>query len=177
MKRPHENTGIVLGSWKILNKLFLCLRFYVHMGRGGGRLREKVQKGCNLEWPQGYTVELNLLLGTSVTFYGTKSKLCKAWEACFYHAGKVPKTSISERLMGLLSLFLCTFTFLPSFLSSSAWTSDGTAPLQTSPSGMPKSQPEAPPRCCVPNPEWAVNTGRSLNPSHLAEKQYLQILL
>ena len=118
LRRPHENTGTVLGSWQTLNELFLCLPFYVHMGRGGGRWRETVQKGPDLEWPSRLhcRIELNL---RNITFYATNSKLWESWGACSYHAGNVSKTGVSERLMGFLSLFLFTFAFLPSFLPPS----------------------------------------------------------
>ena len=44
-------------------------------------------------------------------------------------------------------------------------------------SWLPNPQLATPPRSKLPNPEWVVNTRRSLNPSQLAEKQNPQILL
>ena len=116
------------------------------------------------------------LILRNIKFYGTNSKLCGSWEACFYHARNMSKTSISERLIGLIFLFLFTFSLL-SFLPSSAWTSDDTSHVQTFPSELPKSQLASPLRSSLSNLEWVVNTGRSLNPSYLTEKQNLQILL
>lgn len=73
------------------------------------------------------------------------------------------RARVSARLTGFPSSLPCSL--LSSLPPPSAWTSRAGFVCKLFPLACPV------PRSKVPRPEWVVNTGRSSNPSHLAEEQ------